>query len=180
MGNSLFDQLKKTGLVDERRAKKVKKEKYKKARQQRQTDTVDQSKLLAQQAQAEKAERARKLNQQRKEEADRKALAAQVKQLIEMNRITDREGNIVYRFTDANVVKQIHVTAELQQQLSRGRLAIIRLGERYELVPSAVAEKIRERDADCVVFCNRGRTDSDQERDDDPYADYRVPDDLMW
>ncbi len=179
MGNSLFDQLKKTGLVDERRAKKVKKEKYKKTRQQRQSDTVDQPRLLAQQARAEKAERARKLNQQRKEEAECKALAAQVKQLVEMNRVTDREGDVVYRFTDANVVKQIHVTTELQQQLSRGRLAIVKLGERYELVPSAVAEKIRERDVNCVVFCSKGQSDSAKEKND-PYADYPVPDDLMW
>jgi len=179
MGNSLFDQLKKTGLVDERRAKKVKREKYKKTRQQRQNDMAEQPRLLAQQVQAEKAERARKLNQQRKEEADRKALAAQVKQLIEKNRITDREGDIVYRFTDANVVKQIHVTAELQQQLSRGRLAIVKQGDRYELVPSAVAEKIRERDVNCVVFCSKGQADSEKGKDD-PYADYPVPDDLMW
>lgn len=179
MGNSLFDQLKKTGLVDERRAKKVKKEKYKKTRQQRQTNAVDQASLLAQQAQAEKAERARKLNQQRKEEADRKALAAQIKQLIETNRIADHDGEIAYRFTDANVVRQIHVTAELQQQLSRGRLAIVRLGERYEMVPSVVAEKIRERDAACVILCNKDRVDS-KPQEDDPYADYRIPDDLMW
>jgi len=179
MGNSLFDQLKKTGLVDERRAKKVKKEKYRKTRQQRQAGTADQTTLLAQQAREQKAERARKLNQQRKEEAERKALAAQIRQLIETNRITGHDGEIAYRFTDANVVRQIHVTTELQRQLSCGRLAIVKLGERYEMVPSSVAEKIRERDAACVILCNRGPTDS-KPQEDDPYADYRIPDDLMW
>jgi len=179
MGNSLFDQLKKTGLVDDRQAKKARKEKYKKTRQQRQTNTVDQAKLLARQAQVENAERARRLNQQHKEEAERRALAAQVKQLIEMNRISDHEGDIAYRFTDSSMVKQIYVTAGMQQQLSRGRLAIVRLGEQYELVPSAVAEKISERDENCVVLCNSDKADSKKEKDD-PYADYRIPDDLMW
>ncbi len=179
MGNSLFDQLKKSGLVDERRAKKVKKEKYNKNKQQRKFNAVDQGKLLARQAQAEKVERARQLNQQRKEAADRKAVAAQVKQLIETNRITDHDGDIAYRFTDANVVRQIHVTARFQQQLSRGRLAIVRLGEGYELVPSSVAEKISERDATCVVLCNTDGAESKPEKDD-PYADYPIPDDLTW
>lgn len=179
MGSSLFEQLKQSGLVDERQARKAKKERYRKNRQQRKTDAADHGKLLARQAQAEKAEHARKLNRQRREAAERKAVAAQVKQLIETNRIVDHEGDIPYRFADANVVKQIHVTAELQQQLSRGRLAIVKLARRYELVPASVAEKIHERDAACVILCNKSRADSKPD-EDDPYADYRIPDDLMW
>lgn len=181
MSNSLFDQLKKTGLVDDKKAKKVKKEKYKTQKQQlkqHKETPSDEARLQAQKAQAEKAERDRQLNQQRQAEAERKAIAAQIKQLIESNRITERDGEVVYNFTDGNKVKRLHITEELHRQLGRGRLAIVRLGEGYELVPAPVADKIKQRDEHCVVFCDQPSSDNSDE--DDPYADYQIPDDLMW
>ena len=44
--------------------------------------------------------------------------------------------------------------------------------ERY-----AVAEKIMQRDASCIVSDATTRLETEE---DDPYADYKVPDDLMW
>ena len=61
--------------------------------------------------------------------------------------------------------------------LSRGQLAIVRLDQGYELVPAKVAEKISQRDPQCVVVLNEARTELDEE---DPYADFQIPDDLMW
>jgi len=180
MSNSLFDQLKNAGLVDDKKAKKVKKEKYQKQKQQtkHKGPAVDEAKLKAQQAQAEKAERDRLLNQQRQEEAERKAIAAQVIQLIETNRISERDGEVAYNFTHANKIKHIYVTEELHKQLSKGRLAIVTLGDDYELVPTPVAEKIKQRDAQCVVMCDP--PSAAEPNEDDPYADYQIPDDLMW
>ena len=110
MGSSLFDQLKKSGLVDKNKAKTVKHNQYKSQKQKSKKGTVDQpdeAKLITQKAQAEKVERDRQLNQQKKQEAERKAIAAQIKQLIETNRVEDQDGDIVYNFNDANVVKRI-------------------------------------------------------------------------
>lgn len=181
MGNSLFEQLKKTGLVDEKKAKKAKHSQYKNQKQKTKKGTaaqVDESTLLAQKAQAEKIERDRQLNQTKKELAEQKAVAAQIKQLIETNRVTDGDGDVVYNFTDANVVKRIHVSEKVQKHLSSGHLAIAKLGEGYELVPTPVAEKIKQRDEECIVQCE---ISSDAETvENDPYADYEIPDDLMW
>ena len=178
MSNSLQNQLLKMGLVDEKRVKQAKKEKHKQAKQQgKKTVPVDEAKRLAQQAAAQKAERDRELNRQRKEEAERKALAAQVRQLIEANRLPKGEGDIAYNFNHQNKVKRLHVTEQVQRQLGLGRLAIITLDGQYELVPTAVAEKIRQRDESCVILCNEPEQRSDE---DDPYADYQIPDDLMW
>ncbi len=181
MGNSLLDQLKKSGLVDDKQVKKAKKAKHDVNKQQRQskTKTPDQDKLQAQKAQAEKVARDRELNRQQKEAADRKAIAAQIKQLIEMNRIEERDGEIAYNFSDGKKVQRIYVTEKLQQQLGSGWLAIVKLGEGYELVPAAVADKIRIRDETSVVVCNAAQRSDDKE-EDNPYADYHVPDDLMW
>ena len=105
-------------------------------------------------------------------------IAAQIKQLIETNRIAERDGEVAYNFTDGNKVKRLYISEELHKQLSRGRLAIVRLGEGYELVPAPVAEKIKQRDEHCVVICDQPSGDDPGE--DDPYADYQIPDDLMW
>ena len=181
MGNSLLEQLKKSGLVDEKKARKAKQGKYlgkKNKAKKGSEEPVNEAKLLAQRAHAEKVERDRQLNQQQKEKAEQKAIFAQIKQLIETNRIEDRDGDIAYNFTDANVVKRIHVSEQIQNHLMSGRLAIAKLGEGYELVPVPVADKIRQRDAQYII-----QSEQTIERpvdEDDPYADYKIPDDLMW
>ena len=176
MGNSLLDQLKKTGLVDEKKANKAQKAKHKQAKKQRQEKSVDADKLRLQQLQAEKVAHDRKLNLQRKEEADKKAIQAQIRQLIELNCITDYDGEINYNFTDNKVIKSIHLSETIHNQLSRGKLAIVKLGSDYKLVPTAVAEKISLRDKTPIIQCKAPQHDDE----DDCYADYKVPDDLMW
>lgn len=184
MGNSLFDQLNKSGLVDDNKAKQAKKEKYRQAKKQKgkQAKPLPESKLRVQQVQAEKVQRDRELNRQRKQAEEKKAIAAQIKQLIEMNRIEadEAEGDaaIAFNFADGKNVQRLYVTEKLQGQLIRGRLAIVKLEGGYNLVPAGVAEKIILRDPTCVVHCAAaGPEASDM---DDPYADYQVPDDLMW
>ncbi len=180
MGNSLFDQLKQAGLVDDKKANELRQEKRKKGRQRngKKTQIMDESKLRAQQALAEKATRDRELNQQRDEAAERKAVAAQINQLIEMNRITDRDGEIAFNFTDDDKVQRVYVSEKIHQQLGRGYLAVVRYVDRYELVPVPVAERIKLRDESRILVCNTKKADTMD--DDDPYADYKVPDDLMW
>jgi len=181
MGNSLFDQLKKQGLVDKNKAQSVKREKYKNKKQKGKKGIVgeqDEAKQLVQKAQQEKVERDRQLNLQRKEEAERKAIAAQIKQLIESNRLEERDGDVAYNFTDGNLIKQIHVSDKIHKHLSTGQLAIAKLGEMYELVPAPVAQKIQQRDPSCIILAENS---TDQVQDEgDPYADYKIPDDLMW
>lgn len=181
MGNSLFEQLKKTGLVDEKKAKKAKQSQYKNNKQKSKKGApapLDEAALLAQKAQAEKIERDRVLNQRKKEAAEQKAIAAQIKQLIETNRVENSNGDIVYNFTDDNVVKRLYISEQVHKHLISGRLAIARLGDAYELVPLPVAEKIKQRDAQCIILCEPSAEIDAAE--DDLYADYKIPDDLMW
>lgn len=175
---SLQDQLLKAGLIDQKKASKVKKTKHQqtKKKQKNKVETVDEAKLAAQRSQAEKVERDRQLNQQRKEEAERKAVGAQVRQLIEMNR-QPTDGDIAYSFTDGALVKKLYVTETQQKQLSNGRLCIVKLDQGYELIPTLVAEKVQQRDDSTLILSNQPTETPDE---DDPYADFQVPDDLMW
>ncbi|MES9937106.1 MAG: DUF2058 domain-containing protein [Sedimenticola sp.] len=179
MGNSLQDQLLKAGLTDKKQVNKAKKAKQQKEKAQRHSKQkqVDESTRRAREAAAEAARRDRELNQQKQQAAEEKAIAAQVRQLIEMNRLALDDGELAYNFTDDGKVRRIHVTDEIQRQLGRGRLAIVKLGQQYEVVPAGVAEKIRSRSAESVVVCNEPEVQDDA---DDPYADFKVPDDMMW
>lgn len=175
MADSLKAQLMKAGLADAKKAKKIEHEKRLAAKGQ--ANEAD-AKQLAQQAQQEKLERDRELNRQQTEEKARKALTAQIKQLIEAHRLDRAKGDTPYNFVDDKKVKKLYVTAPLQQQLVNGQIAIVRLEAGYELVPAVVAERIKTRDAAVVVLLND--KPSDQPAEDDPYKDYQIPDDLMW
>ena len=47
-----------------------------------------------------------------------------------------------------------------------------------ELVSAEVVEKIKLRDPSCIILYNV--TQSEGSDSDDPYAQYQVPNDLMW
>jgi len=178
---SLQDQLLKAGLVDKKKANKAKqaKQKQDKMKRKNKVDAVDEAKLAAQRAHAEKVERDRQLNLERKQEAEQRAITAQIRQLIEMNRQEKGAGDITYNFTDGTSVTHIYVDERQQKQLSNGHLAIVRLDGNYEIVPTTVSEKIALRDESYLVYCNRGKEDTVVD-EEDPYAEFQVPDDLMW
>ena len=179
MAISLKDQLLKAGLVDARKISTAVKEKHKQEKQQRKhkIETVDETKANAQKAREEKAERDRQLNFERDEQLRHKAIIAQIKQLIEVSRLSRDGAEIAYNFTDGTKIKKILVTDEMLNQLSNGRLAIVKFDEQYSVVPKSVAEKIKLRDESYVIVSNVLQQTDDA---DDPYAEYKIPDDLMW
>ncbi|TAN67096.1 MAG: DUF2058 domain-containing protein [Methylobacter sp.] len=177
---SLQEQLLKSGLVSAVKAKSVKSDKRKQTQQQRKNkvEVVDEAKELAQKAQAEKVEKDRELNQLRQQQEEQKQLAAQIKQIIELNRLPrDAEGQ-AYNFTDNNKVKRLYVSETMRDQIAEGRLAIVKLGTNYEVVAADTAIKIQQRDAASVIVFNERNKIADVV--DDPYAAYQVPDDLIW
>lgn len=179
MVNSLQDQLLKAGLVDSKKVVAVNKDKRKQDKQQRKhkIETVDESKENVQKALLEKAERDRALNFQRDEEIRHKAIIAQIKQLIETSQLPRDRAELTYNFTDGTKIKKILVNEDMLNKLSNGRLAIVKFDEKYFVVPKAVAEKIKQRDDAYVVVSNVMQASDDA---DDPYAEYKIPDDLMW
>lgn len=46
------------------------------------------------------------------------------------------------------------------------------------IIPASVADKITQRDADSIVLNNA--LSQEEQDEDDPYADFKIPDDLMW
>jgi uncharacterized protein YaiL (DUF2058 family) len=177
---SLQEQLLKSGLVSSAQAKSAKSNKHKQEQLQRKNNVVveDQAKELAQKARAEQLARDIELNQQRQQQEHKKQLLAQVKQLIEQNKLPRDEDGVAYRFNDDNKVKTLYIAETMRAQLINGKLAIVKSGKSYEVVSAEVAKKISERDRDSVLVHNDSVTSIEQA--DDPYSGYAVPDDLMW
>jgi len=177
VGRSLQDQLLKAGLVGEQQLKQARSSKRKKGKQSgSKSKSREEDKRRAQQAAAEKARSDRELNLRLQEEARRKAEANELRQLIHTNRIPRGEGNVAYSFLDGGNVKRIYVTTDQQRKLAKGGLAVVRQDTGYELVLAEIAERIRARDAGLVVVQNKPEDDNEG----GAYADYKVPDDLMW
>jgi hypothetical protein len=179
---SLQDQLLNAGMVDAKKAKQVAKDKRREAKLVRKGEAVanDEAKLAAQQKQAQKAAKDRALNQQNQLQAEQKAVAAQIKQLIKSHRIERNNNDIGYQFVDGKKIKKLYVDATQQRQLEKGHIGIVLLEGEYQLVAAIVAEKIQQRDAQTVVLLNTKKEAADTNDEDDPYADFEIPDDLMW
>ena len=179
MANSLRDQLLGAGIIDKKQAKKARIDKHLQHKKQKQSGkpVVDENKQQIQQQKQQKAEKDRKLNQQKEARAKQTAITAQIKQLIQMNAISRKDADTDYRFTHLDKIKTLYVNKLQQQHLANGQVAIGILVNGYELVPLGVADKIALRDADRVIIQPKQQT---LDKDEDPYADYEIPDDLMW
>lgn len=175
MANPLQDQLLKTGLVKPHQIKKATKEK----RQAQRGNAPDVVAEQARQAQQQKAASDRDRNREQVAERERKARAAQIRQLIETQRLARSGGDSTFQFVDAGKIKKITMHKAQRAHVIKGVLAVVRFDQAYELVPAATAEKIVQRDPGCVVVLN-AQSAPQEKPETDPYADYPVPDDLMW
>ena len=176
---SLQDQLLKAGMVDKGTAQRIKKEKHKKAKKApKDQPQSSEAQQLVEKARLEKLEKDREINRQQQLASEQKAIEAQMRQLVEAHRLDRANGEISYQFSHGKSIKKIYVDDKQQLLLTRGRVGIVSVDDQYELVPAVVAEKIAQRDQSKLVLLN----DPDQAKvdDGDPYADYQIPDDLMW
>ncbi len=179
MRNPLQDQLLKAGLVKKNQVAQVVREQAKKHKGKAPlapgAEQVD-----AQRLQAEKAERDRALAAQRNAQVRANEAHAQVRQIVEAHKVK-REGEIAYRFTDGDAIRDVLVNEALRAQLASGTLVIVRHGPGYELLPRVAADKVHERDAAMIVL-DHGRTEagSGNDADDEYYRQFEVPDDLIW
>lgn len=93
MVKSLQEQLISTGLIDKKKAKKIKTEQQKNSRKNRgSTASRDAGQDFREESRA-RTERDRELNRQRQIQNERKAVAAQIRQIVLANRLPREEGN---------------------------------------------------------------------------------------
>jgi uncharacterized protein YaiL (DUF2058 family) len=182
MAGSLQDQLLKAGLTNKKKVKQAERQKKQTAKQVRKgEDVVDEAKSAADASRLAKISKDKELNLEQTEKAKTKAISAQIKQLIESHALDLKGFELDYNFTDGKKIKKIYVSDLIKHQLSRGILAISKLGITYFVIPAVIADKIRERNSQYIVAqIDVNELDKQAAPEEDPYADYQIPDDLMW
>lgn len=204
MAGSLQDQFLAAGLVKKQKAKNIQTAKKKAVKQSRanKVELVNEATELAKKAQQQQRNKSQQLNQQNKQALDKKALLAQIRQIISLNSIdkapvdSAEDDLSSYKFTHNNKIKTLYVSFKNHDLITRGVIAIAYLvsteqqGFDYHLIPAAAAEKINQRDTESVVLLNdfvpkdgggeQANKGADNNQEDDPYSNFEVPDDLMW
>jgi uncharacterized protein YaiL (DUF2058 family) len=181
MSTSLRDQLLKAGLINKKQANDAERQQQ---RQERQPPSKHKPAVTparspsAQAAQAAKTARDQALNRRQQEKAEKKARLAQIKQMIEQNRLPAVEDGDSYNFVEGSKIRRIVVNPAIRDRLRRGEIVIVRHAGRYDLVPAAIGTRIRERDEG--AFIGSGVSQASSHSDEAAYADFPVPDDLIW
>ena len=180
--NPLQEQLLKAGLVKKSKVAEAARAQDK-ARHGKGPSESAEIQREAERAREEKVERDRALEAARKAEARTAELRAQARQIIQDKKVP-RAGESEYRFSADGAIRTLLVNDDLRKKLSSGALVIVRLGDRYELLPRAAGDKVRERDASLVVLDHGQSADTQpaatSSEDDAYYAQFQVPDDLVW
>lgn len=175
MRNPLQEQLLKAGLVKKDKVDAAARD----LARQRDGKKPAAVQVNAQQLLAERAERDRLLNAERNAQARAKELQAQVRQIVENHKVA-AEGEIAYRFVDADKISHLLVSEGQRRQLAKGALVIVHHDQGYALLPSAAAQTVYQRGAVAVLDHGRAAVDTNASSDDDYYKKFVVPDDLVW
>jgi uncharacterized protein YaiL (DUF2058 family) len=178
MRNPLQEQLLKAGLVNKTKAAQVVREQAKRHKG-KQTATPTAEQLEAQRSQLAKAERDRELAAEQNARKQAAEARAQVRQIITAHKIP-REGEMAYRFSDGDRIREVLVTPALRSQLASGTLVIVRQDDTYELLPRVAADKVGARAPETIVLDHAQPSTLEAGSEDDYYRQFDVPDDLIW
>ncbi|TDK23798.1 DUF2058 domain-containing protein [Luteimonas aestuarii] len=180
--NPLQEQLLKAGLVKKGKVAEVARAQVK-ARHGKGPAKASEIQREAERVRTEKVERDRALAAEQKAKARTAELARQARQIIADKKLP-RSGGQEYRFTADGAIRTLLVDDAQRKQLSAGAIVIARIDDRFELLPRGAAEKVRERDASRIVLdhgqANDAEPDAATSEDDAYYAQFKVPDDLVW
>lgn len=185
MSNSLRDALTKAGVVSASQAKVSVQQAKKQIRQELHAKrtgappALNEAALAAAKAQEEKLLRDRKINQEREAAATAKAARAHARQMLRERMQNEESADLIFNFVENNHIRHIYVTEGQREDLTKGRLAVVALGERHYLVSSEIADKAQTFVPELFVY--RVVPEAAQNiPSDDPYAAYQIPDDLTW
>ena len=176
--NALQAQLLKAGLVDNKKAKKLSKQ----AQHEQRTGQSNEAELKAkiEQDKQHKLSKDQSLDQEKQRILDEKALKASIIQMIKHHKITDTNGDAVYQFIDESKIKKLYINQQIYNALVAGSLVIAKDQENYAFLPKALAERINDKMLGFIVVNNAEVKNEQVTDEEDPYAAYVIPDDLMW
>jgi len=177
---SLQDQLLKSGLTTEHKmkvAKTTKRKQQKKKKKGASSNPSDLQKHI-EKNKLEQQQKSEALNQAKVVELKEKEQVARVKQILQHHNQSEIKGELTFNFTYENKIKDLDVNEATKNALAKGRLAICVLESVFYVLNDEPARKIAEVDEKYIVL--HALPEDDKKDEDDPYADFEVPDDLNW
>jgi uncharacterized protein YaiL (DUF2058 family) len=181
---SLQDQLLKAGLTTKQKARQANTSQRKSNKQKRSGVAIGESlqervKQDLAKAQQEKSAKDSALNEEKQQQLAHKEKALRIQQILVHHHIKNVKGEAEYNYTFNSKIKKLFVNAVTHRALVNGRLAVCGLAEESYLVTAETAEKLATLDPS-VILVQNDKVESDVVEADDPYADYQIPDDMMW
>lgn len=181
---SLQEQLLNAGLTTKQKTRQANADKRKKNKQKRSgvqhgASLQEQIKEDLKKSQAEKLAKDTALNEAKKSELAKKEQQLRIQQILEHHHLKGVDGESEYNYTFDKKIKKLLLDGITHKALVNGRLALCGLNDITYLVTSETAEKIATLDASIILVQN-DKVESQETEEDDPYADYQIPDDLMW
>ena len=175
--NALQAQLLKAGLVDNKKAKKLSKQ----AVHEKRTGDSTESEIKAKIEQDKQAKIAKDqaIEQEKKAILQEKELKASIMQMINQQKIRDTDGEVSYQFIDEAKIKKVYINQQIYNALVAGSLVIAKEAENYAFLPKALADRINAK-MEGFIIVNNSEKNEDTTDEEDPYAAYVIPDDLMW
>jgi uncharacterized protein YaiL (DUF2058 family) len=183
MSSSLKDQLMKAGLVTKKQTHAAKKGKPRGAQARvAKTQAQKQRDVELAALEAHKRENDRELNAQRQTQLKAREQADWVRQLIAAHGIRKQApgpDDPAFNFKLSDAVHHFYVAGAQRKLLGSGAVGIVWFDGAYTLVPDVTAALLVEKIPKRVW---RGTADKSEAPavEDDPYADFVVPDDLVW
>ncbi len=181
---SLQDQLLKAGLTTKQKTRQANSDKRKKNKQKRSgvahgASLQEQVKQDLVQSKENKKAKDNALNEDKKQQLAKKEQGLRIKQILEHHQLKNVAGESEYNYTFDSKIKKLSIDAQTHKALVNGRLALCGLNEVTFIVTSETAAKLAELDSK-VILVQNDKVEDDTPEEDDPYADYQIPDDLMW
>lgn len=176
--NALQAQLLKAGLVDNKKAKKLTKQVQHEHRTGQRDDATFKAEI--DRAKQEKLAKDQALNLEKQRILEEKALKASIIQMIKQHKIQQTEGDVAYQFIDEGKIKKVYLSQQIYNALVSGSLVIAKDQESYAYLPKVLAEKIDHKMTGFILVNNNTEKNDQTTDEEDPYAAYVIPDDLMW
>ena len=175
--NALQAQLLKAGLVDNKKAKKLSKQ----AVHEQRTGKSNEAELKAKIAQdkEQKLAKDQALDLEKKRLLQGKELKAAIVQMISQHKIHQLDGDVAYQFIDESKVKKIYLNQQIYNALVSGSLVIAKEDDSYAVLPKILADRIDAKMTGFIIVNNSQKNEQITD-EEDPYAAYVIPDDLMW
>ncbi len=181
---SLQEQLLNAGLITKQKARQANTQSKKVNKQKRSGVNVgvnlqEQIKQELQQKKAEKQAQDNVLNAQKQAQQLEKEKRLRIKQILEHHQIQGVMGETEYNYTFNGKIKKLLLDAQTHKALVNGRISLCGLQEKVYLVTCETADKIAQLEPSIILVKN-AKQENAKTDEEDIYAQYQIPDDLMW